>query len=137
MKKQTLTFMVICVVIVAVIWFADSGALVRVPVSNEEAITTFLRENFGESKTSWLDDIDSVQTAGNTVVVMARKARRNDALDMCEAVSTYIYSVNSAAKPPLTNIEIRYSGKIIGQGQSDHVVVRCNGLVRERREHCG
>jgi len=121
MKKQTLTFLILCVIIVAIVWFAGSASSVRVPASNEEAVMTYLRENFGQSKTSWLDDIESVQTSGNTVVVTARKARRNDALDMCEAVSTYIYSVN-VAKPPLTNIEIRYSGKIIARrnGQSDH-----------------
>jgi hypothetical protein len=121
MKKQTLTFVILCVVIVVIVWLAGSVPLVRVPASNEEAIMTYLRENFGESKTSWLDDIDSVQTAGDTVVVTARKARRNDALDMCEAVSTYIYSAN-ATKPVLTKIEIRYSGKIIARrnGQADH-----------------
>jgi hypothetical protein len=120
MKKQTLTFLILCMVIVAIIWFAGSAS-VRVPVSNEEAIMTYLRENFGQSKTSWLEDIDSIQTAGNTVVLTARKARRNDALDMCEAVSSYIYSANGA-KPVLTNIEIRYSGKIIARrnGQADH-----------------
>jgi hypothetical protein len=121
MKKQTLTFLILCVIIVAIVWFAGSASFVRPPASNEEAIMTYLRENFGQSKTSWLDDIESVQTSGDTVVVTTRKARRNDALDMCEAVSTYIYSVNGT-KPPLTNIEIRYSGKIIARrnGQSDH-----------------
>jgi hypothetical protein len=120
MKKQTLTFLILCVIIVAIVWFAGSASSVRVPASNEEAILTYLRENFGESKTSWLDDIESVQTSGNTVVVTTRKARHNDALDMCEAVSTYIYSVN--ATKPLTNIEIRYSGKIIARrnGQGEH-----------------
>jgi hypothetical protein len=121
MKKQTLTFVILCVIIVAIVWFAGSASSVRPPASNEEAIMTYLRENFGESKTSWLDDIESVQTSGNAVVVSARKARRNDALDMCEAVSTFIYSANGT-KPPLTNIEIRYSGKIIARrnGQADH-----------------
>ena len=121
MRKQTLTFLILCVIIVAIVWFAGSASSVRVPASNEEAILTYLHENFGESKTSWLDDIESVQTSGNTVVVTTRKARHNDALDMCEAVSTYIYSA-TAAKPPLTNIEIRYSGKIIARrnGQADH-----------------
>jgi len=121
MKKQTLTFLILCVIIVAIVWFAGSASSVRVPASNEEAIMTYLHENFGESKTSWLDDIESVQTSGNTVVVTARKARRNDALDMCEAVSTYIYSANGT-KPAPTNIEIRYSGKIIARrnGQADH-----------------
>jgi hypothetical protein len=121
MKKQTLTFLILCVIIVAIVWFAGSVSSVRVPASNEEAIMTYLRENFGESKTSWLDDVESVQTSGNTVVVTTRKARHNDALDTCEAVSTYIYSL-SGTKPPLTNIEIRYWGKIIARrnGQADH-----------------
>ena len=66
-------------------------------------------------------DIDSLQTSGNMVVVASRKARRNDALDMFEAVSAYIYSVNGL-KPALTNIEIHYSGKIIARrnGQANH-----------------
>ena len=121
MKKQTLTFVILCVVIVVIIWLAGSVPPARAPASNEEAIMSYLRENFGESKTSWLDDIESVQTSGNTVVVTTRKARHNDALDMCEAVSTFIYSENGT-KPPLTNIEIRYSGKIIARrnGQADH-----------------
>jgi hypothetical protein len=121
MKKQTLTLLILCVIIVAIVWFAGSTSSVRAPVSNEEAIMMYLRENFGESKTSWLDDIASIQASENTVVVTARKARRNDALDMCDAVSAYIYSANGT-KPPLTNIEIRYSGKIIARrnGQADH-----------------
>jgi hypothetical protein len=121
MKKQTLTFLILCVVVVGIVWFAGSTGSVRVPASNEEAIMTYLHENFGESKTSWLDDIESVETAGDTVVVASRKSRRNDALDMCEAVSTYIYSAN-VLKPALTRIEIRYSGKIIARrnGQADH-----------------
>jgi len=121
MKKQTLTFLILCVVVVGIVWFAGSTPAVRAPASNEQAIMTYLQENFGESKTSWLDDIDSVETSGDTVVVASRKARRNDALDMCEAVSTYIYSAN-VLKPALTRIEIRYSGKIIARrnGQADH-----------------
>jgi hypothetical protein len=121
MKKQTLTFLILCIIIVVIVWFAGSVTSVRVPASNAEAISDYLHENFGQSKTSWLDDIESVETSGITVVVTSRKARRNDALDICEAVSTYIYSVN-VAKPPLTDIEIRYTGKIIARrhGQTDH-----------------
>jgi hypothetical protein len=121
MKKQTLTLVILCVVIVGIVWYAISTPSVRLPASNEEAIMTYLKENFGESKTSWLDDIDSIETSGDTVVVASRKARRNDALDMCEAVSTYIYSAN-VLKPAVTRIEIRYSGKIIARrnGQADH-----------------
>jgi hypothetical protein len=67
-------------------------------------------------------DIDSLQTSTNMVVVASRKARRNDALDMFEAVSAYIYSANGLKPPALTNIEIRYSGKIIARrnGQANH-----------------
>src|SRR5215467_14950598 len=121
MKKQTLTFLILCVVVAGIVWFAGSTPAVRAPASNEQAIMTYLQENFGESKTSWLDDIYSVETSGDTVVVASRKARRNDALDMCEAVSTYIYTAN-VLKPALTRIEIRYSGKIIARrnGQADH-----------------
>jgi len=121
MKKQTLTFVILCVVIVVIIWLAGSVPPARAPASNEEAIMSYLRENFGESKTAWLDDIDSIEISGDIVVVASRKARRNDALDMCEAVSTYIYSAN-VLKPALTKIEIRYSGKIIARrnGQADH-----------------
>jgi len=121
MKKQTLTFLILCVVVVGIVWFAGSTPAVRAPASNEQAIMTYLQENFGESKTSWLDDIYSIESSGDTVVVASRKARRNDALDMCEAVSTYIYSAN-VLKPAVTRIEIRYSGKIIARrnGQADH-----------------
>jgi len=119
MKKQTITFIVFFAVFLVIITLA--GSLVRVPVSNEEAIMTFLRENFGQSKTAWLDTIDSVRTAGNTVVVTTRKSRHNDAVDICEAVSKFIYSTNTG-KVRLENIEVRTSGKVLARrnGLNDH-----------------
>jgi len=119
MKKQSTTLLVFFGAFLLIITLA--GSLVRVPVSNEEAIMAFLRENFGQSKTAWLDTIDFVQTSGTSVIVTTRKSRRNDAIEICEAVSQYIYSTNTG-KIRLDNIEVRTSGKVIARrnGLNDH-----------------
>ena len=110
MKKQTLTFVAFFGVFLLLITMA--GSLVPVPVSKEEAITRFLRENYGDSKTAWLDTIESIQTAGDTVVVTTSKGRHNAALDLCEAVSMFIFTpVNG--KIAFTNIEVRTSEKVL------------------------
>ena len=118
-NKQALTFVFFCIVFVVLITIASS--LVPVPVSNEEAIMTYLRENFGQSKTAWLDTIDAIQTAGPTVVVTTRKSRHNDAVEICEAVSMFIFAP-SAGKQTLTKIEVRTSGKVLVRrdGVNDH-----------------
>ena len=109
-KKQTLTFVAFCGVFVLLITIA--GSYVPVPVSSEEAITRFLRENYGDSKTAWLDTIESIQTAGATVVVTTSKSRHNDALEICEAVSMFIFTpVNG--KITFTNVEVRTSEKVL------------------------
>ena len=119
MKKQTLTFVFFCIVFIVLLTIA--GSLVPVPVSNEEAIMTYLRENFGQSKTAWLDTIDSIQTAGTTVVVTTRKSRHNDAVEICEAVSMFIFAPASG-KQNLTRIEVRTSGKVLvkREGRNDN-----------------
>jgi hypothetical protein len=109
-KKQTLTFVAFCGVFLLLITIA--GSFVPVPVSNEEAITRFLRENYGDSKTAWLDTIESIQTAGTTVVVTTSKSRHNDALEICEAVSMFIFTPVSG-KITFTNIEVRTSEKVL------------------------
>ena len=110
MKKQTLTFIAFCGVFLLLITIA--GSYVPVPVSSEEAITRFLRENYGDSKTAWLDTIESIQTAGTTVVVTTSKSRHNDAIQICEAVSMFIFTpVN--AKITFTDIEVRTSEKVL------------------------
>ncbi len=109
-KKQTLTFVAFCGVFLLLLTIA--GSYVPVPVSSEEAITRFLRENYGDSKTAWLDTIESIQTAGTTVVVTTSKSRHNDALQICEAVSMFIFTpVNG--KITFTNIEVRTSEKVL------------------------
>ena len=110
MKKQTLTFIFFCIVFIVLLTIANS--LVPVPVSSEQAIMTYLKENFGQSKTVWLDTIDSIQTAGTTVVVTTRKSRHNDALEICEAVSMFIFTPVSG-KITFTNIEVRTSEKVL------------------------
>ena len=110
MKKQTLTFIAFCGVFLLLITIA--GSYVPVPVSSGEAITRFLRENYGDSKTAWLDTIESIQTAGTAVVVMTSKSRHNDALQICEAISMFIFTpVNG--KITFTNIEVRTSEKVL------------------------
>jgi hypothetical protein len=118
-NKQALTFVFFSIVFVLLITIASS--LVPVPVSNEETIMRYLRENFGQSKTAWLDTIDAIQTAGPTVVVTTRKSRHNDAVEICEAVSRFIFAP-SAAKQTLTKIEVRTSGKVLVRrdGANDH-----------------
>ena len=118
-NKQALTFVFFSIVFVVLITIASS--LVPVPVSNEEAIMTYLRENFGQSKTAWLDTIDAIQTAGPTVVVTSRKSRHNDAVEICEAVSMFIFAP-SASKQTLTKIEVRTTGKVLVRrdGVNDH-----------------
>ena len=119
MKKQTLTFIAFCGVFLLLITIA--GSYVPVPVSSEEAITRFLRENYGDSKTAWLETIESVQTAGTTVVVTTSKARHNDALEICEAVSMFIFTpVNG--KITFTNIQVRTSEKLLVRrnGQNEY-----------------
>ena len=120
MKKQTVTFLLFCAAFLVIISIA--GSFIPVPVSREQAITTFLQENYGQSKTSWLDTIDSVQASGPAVVVITSKSRRNDAIDICEAVSRFIFTPNVPLKPALTNIEVRNSGKVIAKrnGVNDH-----------------
>ena len=109
-KKQTFTFVAFCGLFLLLITIA--GSFVPVPISNDEAITRFLRENYGDSKTAWLDTIESVQTAGTTVVVTTSKARHNDALEICEAVSKFIFTpVNG--KITFTNIDVRTSEKVL------------------------
>jgi hypothetical protein len=118
-KKQTLTFVAFCGVFLLLVTIA--GSFVPVPVSNEEAITRFLQENYGDSKTAWLDTIESIQTAGTTVVVTTSKSRHNDALEICEAVSMFIFTpVNG--KITFTNIEVRTSEKLLVQrnGQNEY-----------------
>ena len=110
MKKQTLTFIAFCGVFLLLITIA--GSYVPVPVSSEEAITRFLRENYGDSKTAWLETIESVQTAGTTVVVTTSKTRHNDALQICEAVSMFIFTPDNG-KITFTNIEVRTSEKVL------------------------
>jgi len=120
MKKQTVTFVFFCAVFLVIITIA--GSFLPVPVSREQAITTFLNENYGQSKTAWLDTIETVQTAGTTVVVNSRKSRHNDAIEICEAVSRLIFAENAGLKPALQNIEVRNSGKVIAKrnGVNDH-----------------
>lgn len=110
MKKQTLTFIFFCIVFIVLITIASS--LVPVPVSSEQAIRTYLQENFGQSKTAWLDTIDAIQTVGSTVVVTTRKSRHNDAVEICEAVSMFIFAP-STGKQTLTKIEVRTSEKVL------------------------
>ena len=120
-KKQTLTFVFFCGLFLLIVTIANS--FLPVPVSKEQAIMTYLHENFGDSKTAWLDTIESIQTSGTTVVVTTKKSRHNDAIEMCEAVATFIYAP-STDKQHLTNIQVRYLGKVL---------VRRNGL----NDHCG
>jgi len=109
-KKQTLTFVAFCGLFLLLITIA--GSFVPVPVSNEEAITRFLRENYGDSKTAWLGTIESIQTVGTNVVVTTSKSRHNDALEICEAISMFIFTpVNG--KITFTNIEVRTSEKAL------------------------
>jgi hypothetical protein len=110
MKKQTVTFVFFCVIFIVLVTLASS--LVPVPVSDEQAIMTYLQENFGQSKTAWLDTIDLIQTEGPAVVVTTRKSRHNDAVEICEAVSMFIFAPASS-KPNLTKIEVRTSGKVL------------------------
>jgi hypothetical protein len=109
-KKQTLTFVAFCGVFLLLITIA--GSFVPVQVSSEEAITRLLRENYGDSKTAWLDTIESIQTGGTTVVVTTSKSRHNDAIEICEAVSKFIFTpVNG--KITFANIEVRTSEKVL------------------------
>jgi hypothetical protein len=120
MKKKP--FFAVCMVALFLVFlFSISSSLVRAPVSNEEAIGIFLRENFGQSRTSWLDTIDSITSTGDTVIVRTSKSRHNDALDICEAVSKYVFSSN-VTRPRVTNIEVRASNKVIARryGEADH-----------------
>ncbi|HEY2382659.1 MAG TPA: hypothetical protein VGK48_15910 [Terriglobia bacterium] len=118
-KKQALTFVFFCGIFLLLVMIANS--FVPVPVSKEQAIMTYLQENFGDSKTAWLDTIDSIQTAGTTVVVTTRKSRHNDAIEICEAVSMFIY-VPTTSKQALTDIQVQSSGKVIARrsGVNDH-----------------
>lgn len=118
MKKQTLTFIFFLALFLLLIMLANS--LVPVPVSNEEAIMRYLQQNFGDSKTAWLDTIDSIQTSGTTVIVTTSKTRHNDAIDMCEAVAMFLFA--PASKMKLTDIQIVNSGKVLirRSGVNDH-----------------
>lgn len=109
-KKQTLTFVAFCGVFLLLITIA--GSFVPVPISNEEAIMRFLRENYGDSKTAWLDTIESIQTASTTVVVTTSKSRHNDALEICEAISMFIFTPANG-KIALSNIEVRSTEKVL------------------------
>ena len=119
MKKQTVTFLFFFVGFIVIITIA--GSLVPVPVSNEQAIMTYLRENFGQSKTAWLDTIDSIQAVGPTVVITTRKSRHNDAVEICEAVSTFIFGPAAPRQMP-AKIEVRTSEKVLVRrdGVNDH-----------------
>lgn len=111
-KKQTLTFVFFCGVFLLLVTIADS--FLPVPVSKEQAITTYLQENFGDSKTAWLDTIESIQTSGTTVVVTTKKSRHNDAVEMCEAVAMFIYAPTTD-KLRLTDIQVQYLGRVIAR----------------------
>ena len=118
-KKQTLQFVFFSGVFILLVTIADS--LLPVPVSNEQAIMTYLQENFGDSKTAWLDTIDSIDVVGTTVVVSTKKSRHNDAIEMCEAISMFIYAPTTD-KQPLTGIQVQSSRKVIARrdGLNDH-----------------
>ena len=118
MKKQTLTFIFFCAVFITIVMIANS--FVPVPVSDEQAIMTYLQENFGQSKTAWLDTIDSVRTTGTTVVITTRKSRHNDAIEMCEAVSMFVFAPGGKLK--YTDIQVVDSGKVLVRrsGPNDH-----------------
>lgn len=120
MKKSPF-FIVGAIALFLIFLFSISSSFVRVPVSNGEAIQTFLRENYGQSRTSWLDTIDSITSVQDTVIVRTSKSRHNDAVDICEAVSKFIFSANTL-RPRLTNIEVQASHKVIARryGEADH-----------------
>src|SRR5215472_6343339 len=111
-KKQTLTFVFFCGVFLLLVTITNS--FLPVPVSKEQAIMTYLQENFGDSKTAWLETIESIQTAGTTVIVTTKKSRHNDAIEMCEAVSMFIYAPTTD-RHPLTDIQVQYLGKVIAR----------------------
>ena len=111
-KKQTLTFVFFCGVFLLIVTIANS--FLPVPVSKEQAIVTYLQENFGDSKTAWLDTIESIQVAGTTVVVTTKKSKHNDAIEMCEAVAMFIYAPTTD-KRRLTDIQVHYLGKVIAR----------------------
>jgi hypothetical protein len=120
-KKKSPYWIAAAVVLFLIFLFSISSSFVRAPVSNEEAIQTFLRENYGQSRTSWLDSIESITSAGDMVVVKTSKSRHNDAVDICEAVSQFIFSANTL-RPRPTRIEVRSSNKVIARrnGEADH-----------------
>jgi hypothetical protein len=122
MKKKKSPFFIVCAIaLFLILLFSLSSSIVRVPVSNGELIQTFLRENYGQSRTAWLDTIDSISSVQDTVIVTTSKSRHNDAVEICEAVSKFIFSANTL-RPPLTNIEVRASNKVIARrhGEADH-----------------
>src|SRR5256885_800575 len=115
MKKALITIGAICgIVVILIILASVSSPVGRTTVSSETAIYSYLDENFGRARTSWFDGINALAARGDTVIIGIRKPRRNDALEICEAVSSYIYSLNNPNRA-LQKIEVRASSKLLAQ----------------------